>query len=340
MNGFDLVRKNLGDRAFHHFKLHWKSDIHRALKYLVWFTRVSDLTTPYPLQAKIEITRRCNLNCKMCMRKTLPVYPDLDNMEYSYILDALKNISVLAPHGYGEPLCHANFLEFMLMTNHKGIKIHLTTNGTLLDPDTSLSFIKECKPIRITFSVDAGTKKEYEWIRQRASFELMKHNIREACKVAKKVGTKTTIACTYGSWNKDQIVPLSRLASELGLDSITFSDLTLHGVGLATGNNKVRTDNQVMEDLRKARDLYGDSVNIGYTVNKMSLTHPRCIRPWISTFIQSNGDVFPCTDTLNYKLGNIFETDFKDIWNGGEMIKFRRRLLSSPVEECRKCPSY
>jgi len=46
-----------------------------------------------------------------------------------------------------------------------------------------------------------------------------------------------------------------------------------------------------------------------------------------------NGDVFPCGCVVTeskYSMGNAFETDFKDIWNGDKYIAARKELLDQP----------
>ena len=46
-----------------------------------------------------------------------------------------------------------------------------------------------------------------------------------------------------------------------------------------------------------------------------------------------NGDVFPrgCVATESkYSMGNTFETDFKEIWNGEKYIAGRKELLDQP----------
>ncbi len=333
------VRMSLAGKSRHHSRLHFPGL--RSIKYAGWHKKVTDTFSPYPLEAKVEITitRRCNLNCGMCIRPTLPTFKDMTYKHLNYILRELRDVSVFSPHGYGEPLVHPFFLDLMKKVSDKGHKIHLTTNGTLLTKKLAKTFLTHSKPFKITLSIDAGEKEKYEWIRKGANFETLKENVSSLMDIRNryKIPTRVIIACTYGKWNEEQIIPLSRFAYNTGVDAVTFSDLTIHGVGLATENNIVR---EVSEDLSRAKKYFGRKVKIGYTVAKPKLKDPRCLRPWANTFIQVNGDVFPCTDNLDYKLGNIFETPFKEIWNGSKMVEFRKRFKTNPIGFCPKCPSY
>jgi radical SAM protein with 4Fe4S-binding SPASM domain len=280
----------------------------------------------------------------MCIRPSLPAYPDMELRDFTKILDQLPRTVLFSPHGYGEPLKHAQFMEFMEKVSMRGLRIALVTNGTLLYPDVSKEFISKCKPYEIVFSVDAGRKREYEEIRQGANFEEVKQNIREAIRAREKLSpsARVIIYCTLGRHNLNQVVPLSFMAAILGADQVSFTDLTLHGFGIATRDRAIRVDvlasRHAREAIQMANHLYGHRIKIAYTISKPR--QPSCRLPWMQTFVQANGDVFPCTDTLNHKLGNINEQPFSEIWNGPEMQRFRIGFGSNPTEECKRCVAY
>ena len=50
----------------------------------------------------------------------------------------------------------------------------------------------------------------------------------------------------------------------------------------------------------------------------------------METFVNWNGDVFPCGCVVTeeqYRMGNVFEQEFDDIWNGPKYISARKELL-------------
>lgn len=299
--------------------------------------------SPFPIQAKIEITRRCNLNCGMCLRPHIAKYPDMEFGVFKSILDEIgKNLLIFSPHGYGEPLIHPRFQEFMEEVWNRRISIVLVTNGTLLTPEVASPFIRKCKPWKITFSVDAGEKEVYERIRRGAKFEEVVENISNVVELKKKYGVRTTVSiyCTVGKYNYEQVIPLSKLASGLGVDEISFTDLTTHGYGLAgeqlaIRNLKTSDHHMISKVIFDAQNTYGKKLRFVANISKQESSF--CRIPWELIFIQVNGDVFPCTDTLNHRLGNIFEESIDSIWNGVKMDVFRQEFLSSSVEECTKC---
>ena len=68
-----------------------------------------------------------------------------------------------------------------------------------------------------------------------------------------------------------------------------------------------------------------------------------CKRPWSETFVNWNGDVFPCSCIQaeeQFRMGNVFEQRFDEIWNGPKYIAARKELLgqNNNIETiCKTC---
>ncbi len=64
-----------------------------------------------------------------------------------------------------------------------------------------------------------------------------------------------------------------------------------------------------------------------------------CDMPWRRVFVGLNGEVFPCCAPDRPILGNAFEQEFEDIWNGPEYQRLRVGLYTGELTDyCRKCP--
>lgn len=315
----------------------------KLLSALGWGFKTKNLYSPYPLMVKYELTRRCNSNCIMCMRPSLPVYPDVTENQLRRVLSQLPNTINFSPHGYGEPLIHPKFLDFMRIVAKKKFTIRLVTNGLLLDASLCQSFLEECRPDYIRFSLDAGEKSRYEEIRRGCSFDVLVENIKDAVSLRNKLSKKTkiVIGSTLAIHNLDQIEPLIILAKSLKVDSLGFWGLNPHGVGVSSLQNTLRTSksNAFTELLPVEIQLLANKHNLKIPVDVVvgNYDFTRCNLPYIYTFIQSNGEVFPCTDKLDYPLGNIYKQDFKEIWNGPRMIEFRKNYCASIYPECKLC---
>jgi radical SAM protein with 4Fe4S-binding SPASM domain len=80
----------------------------------------------------IEITNVCNLACSFCPKtQRAPEFMKLES--FSRILDQVKEYTdYIYFHVKGEPLLHPEIDKFFDLTFEKGLKVILTTNGTLL----------------------------------------------------------------------------------------------------------------------------------------------------------------------------------------------------------------
>jgi radical SAM protein with 4Fe4S-binding SPASM domain len=87
----------------------------------------------------------------------------------------------------------------------------------------------------------------------------------------------------------------------------------------------------------------GVSFNLRRTHQSSKITL-RCFQPWEYAMVSAEGDVLPCCAIVGSDkasvMGNVFQQDFKDIWNGASFKDFRRRAADGTNELCNKCPYY
>jgi hypothetical protein len=103
----------------------------------------------------VEITNRCNLRCTYC-----PVNRDLARGKRDMPLDAFVDlldrsptIRNLLPFQWGEPLLHRDLFAMLEAARDRGVRVFLTTNGTLLD-DAACRALLKSGVTRLTISVD------------------------------------------------------------------------------------------------------------------------------------------------------------------------------------------
>jgi radical SAM protein with 4Fe4S-binding SPASM domain len=81
----------------------------------------------------IEITNTCNLNCSFCLpTQRKPSFMSIE--DFKHILDEINPYSKhIYLHLKGEPTLHPQLKEIMDLSSLYEKKVHLVTNGTLLD---------------------------------------------------------------------------------------------------------------------------------------------------------------------------------------------------------------
>lgn len=90
----------------------------------------------------IEITNVCNLKCSFCpVTNRKPKFMELD--EFGFILDAIKGFTqYIYLHIKGEPLLHPSLGQFLDMAYDRGLKVNITTNGTLIGKNRDMLLSK------------------------------------------------------------------------------------------------------------------------------------------------------------------------------------------------------
>lgn len=80
----------------------------------------------------VEITNRCNLDCPFCFPQSLSA-KEMTPEEFATVVERVRPFTNhLYLHIKGEPLSHREFPKFLEIAHGAGLKINLTTNGTLL----------------------------------------------------------------------------------------------------------------------------------------------------------------------------------------------------------------
>ena len=84
-------------------------------------------------KAYVEITNVCNLRCAFCpgtKRAPRTMSPD----EFALVLEKLRErVSYVYLHIMGEPLLHPRLGELLDIADARGMRVCITTNGTLID---------------------------------------------------------------------------------------------------------------------------------------------------------------------------------------------------------------
>jgi len=133
----------------------------------------------FPYYVDIELTNNCNCNCKMCprtisQRKTGYMSETL----FKKIVDECEvSRTPIRLIGFGEPLLHPQFKNFITYAlSKKYIKVHLTTNGRLLDWKT-IETLVNWKVHSIIISFQGLTKEEYQNMRG-CSWDVVEENLK------------------------------------------------------------------------------------------------------------------------------------------------------------------
>jgi len=323
--------------------------------------RKPDIVAHMPYYILVGPTTVCPLNCIMCSRDTQVTRTNqLSLADYKKLIDTIHPRKV-ALGDLGETLYHPELGEFIRYTKDIGGAISVVTSYVISRISREDLIHSGLDLLKI--SIDAATPETYEKIRGQPYFSRVISNVRELIQARKQSGSKTPyvrLQFVIQQHNYTEIVAYVKFAHEMGVDAINYKpvllDRNLENRALLVGNMPLsETTSYLIETDRLARKL-GIRTNaleltrgilVGYwKIYEGKETSPkelkRCILPWYSTYITSDGNVYGCCNLRFHGdglLGNIFEADFASIWNSAQYQSFRRKLRSgqAPFRGCLAC---
>ena len=283
---------------------------------------------------EIEITTRCNLNCKHCYnRENKNIDIPYDELIYYINFANDNNVSKLVISG-GEACLHKDFktlCEYM-KKNRKKLKnikkIVLQSNGLIGSFD--LSLLKGFDMIHLSFDVDDNKARK---ISSKKTLELANR--------IKNEGINCYLFATAHSKNIDYIDDIIRMANESG-NQIAFNlccDTGHNAEFLLTRKQKIDTIKKLLKyekegKINVLKHPYANSLK-GLTVSKEEYRIKGGCTAGIATCtILANGDVIPCP-FLRVVAGNIHENKLEDIWLNSQLFKELRER--EKYDTCGKC---
>lgn len=302
----------------------------------------------YPLYVEVSSCGACNHRCIFCALDYLDYKTGSINAEnYLKAMEdmAANGVKSIMYGGEGEPLIHPQIKDFTLKAGELGIDNAFTTNGVLLKED----FLEAALPAItwIKISIDAGTPETHSRIHRTKTddFKTILENIRKAREIKKRDGLKTTLGTQMLLLpeNYHEAVVLANAVKEAGADYLVIKPYSQH----LMSENKREIDYEkyfyLDEELQKVADRHFNVIFRRHTMekyNKDERDYPRCQSvPFLWAYIMANGDVYTCSAFLGderFKIGNINEKSFKEIWEGEERRKNWELIKNLDISHCRQ----
>ena len=184
---------------------------------------------------------------------------------------------------------------------------------------------------KLIVSVDGATQEVYAQYRVGGSIEKVFDNMKKLVAAKNRHNSDLRIVWNFlvMKQNEHEIEMAKNIAEDMGVE-ITFS--------IMRTNLKDDILGKVEDNILKDEQWIPENPEFNpYDVKKKTRKNPItfCKRPWMETFINWNGDVFPCGCVVTeekYSMGNVFEQEFEDIWNGERYVSARKELLDQPNE--------
>ena len=298
-----------------------------------WRIRGSRRVGYVPEDISIELTNTCNFSCSFCpqsdpshfevVRRTT-LEPEQANLLLRRIRQGGVRTNVIHWTLDGEPFVNRKIGEICALAIEHGFRTFIfSTNGNFCTPERISKLPAGPGTVSYTLCIDfcadpvffethRGTPKS--WARVRGNIEELLLS-----PAFGHVGIKVTDISSFARGAPADRTEQLRALENLWPPSprLSVASRALHNAtGFLPG---------VLE-AKQARHR-------GYH---------RCPYPWTSLVVASNGDVVACCRDLRHKtvVGNLFESDLAEIWNGPRYQELRDALAEETPERmaaCREC---
>ncbi|HOK09940.1 MAG TPA: radical SAM protein [Candidatus Hydrogenedens sp.] len=322
----------------------------------------------------IELTRRCNLRCKMCQYidwlENVPIKKqmegELSTEEWKQVISQIPSWSLITFTG-GEPFVRKDFMELFIYASQRA-RTHFISNGTMITEERAKTLV-QLAPKRLGgkgFNF-AGTSIEapgnlHDEIRQmRGAFERTIAGIHFLYEERKRMNKKCPmihITTVIQESNIEILPQMPQFVKEIGGDvlNLVTESRALDLPGLGDVDPSVYKPHHIRYpriDREKLTYSLTETIKeasrhkvqlrlprmplkaiIDYYSNDINLDDFLCRNAWNTLFIGRTGDVYPCWIK---KVGNIRQSTLKELWNNHVMREFRKECQHHLWATCPGC---
>lgn len=299
----------------------------------------------FPFKIYLDITDKCQLNCKHCLTKLLNLENELSYNQIKSVIEECKEHGAFyVKLGGGEPFLHPDIFRIIKEFSDIGMRVSLSTNGLLIN-ERIAEFLKKYY-VKISVSIE-GPKEVNNLIRGEGHYDKA---IR-AIKILNNAGCNPILRVTLTRYmlDEDRMLEMIALAKSLNvklkisycrpagnaidnelliryedrqkyfniidlINSDEYQDLIMMDEGM-----------QLVQDPELMNILYNDRI---------------CGSANRSFHINAAGTISPCVflgERYKEKDSNYQKGDVLNYWNGSKGTKFKEVRKVNMPEPCITC---
>ena len=289
-----------------------------------------------------NITRTCNLRCIHCYSDSMAArYPgelDWEQMQAVVADLAAYQIPSLLLSG-GEPLIHPRFFDLVNLATAAGLKLTISTNGTLITPEKA-AILKAANVAYVGISLDGIGEIHDQFRGKQGAFNAAV----EGFKACHEVGQKTGLRLTLTRHTVSDIERILDFIEEQEIQRVCFYHLVPSGRGSALQILRPEESRHALDTLLARVEQWDRAgthrelltvtqpADGPYLLLRMEReNHPnfeaaRELLKWNGgganssgrgiANIDTQGNVHPDQFWQDVQLGNVKQTPFSEIWEG------------------------
>lgn len=165
------------------------------------YNRIKTGELTLPRYIDVELTNRCNFECRFCptgtksMSRVKGFMPD---KVVDAIVENVANYKIPAVRfiRWGEPTLHSKYIEIFRRVKNAGALIHLNTNGSTLDA-AQIQALVDIPLDSIKFSFQGADEGTYNEMRQGGSYVKLLATVKAMYDAGRRAGGGRTLYLTY-----------------------------------------------------------------------------------------------------------------------------------------------
>ncbi len=302
-----------------------------------------------PITIDCALTRRCSYNCVYCYGKLQQNDGKKMTKEVIFrFLDDAADIGVKAVSfvSDGESTASPYLKDSIIRGKENGLDMALGTNGYLLNQNELEIILPALTYLR--FNISAGEAQRYAQIHgvgQKCYYRVIE-TIQKAVYIKKKENLDVTIGMQMVLMPEfeDQILPLSKLGKDLGVDYLVIKHCSDDEDGsLGVDYSKY---SKMIDILKEAESYSSKTYQVSAKWSKIfsdgKRNYSQCYGSPFILQMSGSGLVAPCGMLFNdkykkYHIGNIVDQSFKDIWQGDRYWEVMDMIASQQFDAKTMC---
>ncbi len=302
-----------------------------------------------PITIDCSLTRRCNYRCTYCYGQ-LQANDEkrmIQDVIYRFLDDAAEiGVKAISFVSDGESTCSPHIYDAIKRGKENGLDMALGTNGVLLKQEKLEEMLSNLTYLR--FNISAGEPERYAEIHgcKEKNFYKIKEIIKKTTEIKKEKNLDVTIGMQMVLMPefKDQIIPLTKLGKELGVDYFVIKHCSDDEKGTLGVDYSKYFD--LTKKLKEAEAFSDENYLVKAKWSKIlsggKRKYSQCYGPPFIIQLSGSGLVAPCGPLFNtqyekYHIGNIVETSFKELWQSEKYWKVMDLLASKKFNAKTMC---
>lgn len=299
----------------------------------------------FPQSFAIELTNRCNLECKYCYgnyKRSTGIFLNFDTITYLF-KSMMENGVITIELTGGEPLLHPNFKEILILALKCFYRVNILSNGVLFT-DEIFDIIKDnIDKVYLQISIDGCTEETNKKVRGvNNTWNKTLHTLIKL----ESIGAKYRVPFMVTKDNIHEIENVCELFKQKNIKNLIFSPVSssfgracdsLECKFEADNENYLYNISQIM--LERYPDIFHRLLNYK---NELPIARDNCGSGWQHATISPTGTVKFCVimNDCSASMGNIYEQNISKIFNSEKAYFYANFSKQIDDECCISCEYY